>query len=126
MGKEKARNVLGGEIESCCTSPMTGFYRDGCCNTGDEDLGAHVVCSEVTEEFLVFSRQAGNDLSSPVPSMGFPGLVPGDRWCVCAARWREALEAGYAPPVVLAATHERALEFVSIDDLKRHALDLAS
>ena len=105
---------------------MTGFYRDGCCNTGEEDLGAHVVCAEVTEEFLAFSRAAGNDLSSPVPWMGFPGLTPGDRWCVCAARWREALEAGQAPPVILAATHERALEFVSLDDLKRHALDLAS
>lgn len=123
---EKGKNVLGGEIESCCTSPMTGFYRDGCCNTGEQDLGAHVVCAEVTEEFLEFSRGAGNDLSSPVPWMGFPGLVPGDRWCVCAARWREALDAGQAPPVILAATHERALEFVSLDDLKRHALDLAS
>ncbi len=122
----QAKNVLGGEIESCCTSPMTGFYRDGRCNTGEEDAGAHVVCAEVTEEFLEFSRRTGNDLSTPVPGMGFPGLVPGDRWCVCAARWREALQAGYAPPVVLAATHERALEFVSIDDLKRHALDLAS
>ncbi len=122
----KGRNVLGTEIESCCTSPMTGFYRDGCCNTGAEDLGAHVVCAEVTEEFLEFSRSAGNDLSSPVPWMGFPGLIPGDRWCVCAARWREALDAGKAPPVVLAATHERALEFVSLDDLKQHALDLAS
>lgn len=122
----KGRNVLGGEIESCCTSPMTGFYRDGCCNTSEEDLGAHVVCAEVTEEFLEFSRRVGNDLSSPVPWMGFPGLVPGDRWCVCAARWREALDAGHAPPVILTATHERALEFVSLDDLKRHALDLAS
>ena len=124
--KKIGRNVLGEPLEPCCMDPVTGFYRDGCCNTAAEDLGAHVVCAEVTEEFLEFSRGVGNDLSSPVPWMGFPGLVPGDRWCVCAARWREALAAGTAPPVVLAATHERALEFVSLDDLKRHALDLAS
>lgn len=123
---DEAKNVLGDALDSCCESPMTGYYRDGCCNTGSEDQGAHVVCAEVTAEFLDFSRQTGNDLSTPVPWMGFPGLVPGDRWCVCAARWREALEAGLAPPVVLSATHERALEFVSMDDLKRHALDLAS
>jgi uncharacterized protein (DUF2237 family) len=123
---DKGKNVLGAEIESCCTSPMTGFYRDGCCNTGADDAGAHVVCAEVTEEFLEFSRAAGNDLSSPMPAVGFPGLVVGDRWCVCAARWREALLAGAAPPIVLAATHERALDHVSMDDLKRHALDLAS
>ncbi len=123
---DRAKNVLGEPLATCCTSPMTGFYRDGCCNTGAEDAGAHVVCCEVTEEFLTFSREAGNDLSTPMPAYGFPGLVPGDRWCVCAARWREALDAGTAAPVVMAATHERALEFVSLDDLKRHALDLAS
>ena len=123
---DDGKNVLGGDIESCCTSPMTGFYRDGRCNTGEQDLGAHVVCAEMTEEFLEFSRTAGNDLSTPRPELGFPGLVAGDRWCVCAARWREALRAGTAPPVVLASTHERALEFVTLDDLKRHALDLAS
>jgi uncharacterized protein (DUF2237 family) len=121
-----AKNVLGEELESCCASPLTGFYRDGYCNTGPEDLGAHVVCAEVTEEFLEFSRATGNDLSSPAPWMNFPGLVPGDRWCVCAARWVDAVAAGVAPPVVLAATHEQALEIVSLDDLKRHALDLAS
>lgn len=123
---DDGKNVLGEDIESCCTSPMTGFYRDGRCNTGEQDLGAHVVCAEMTEEFLEFSQAAGNDLSTPRPELGFPGLVAGDRWCVCAARWREALRAGTAPPVVLASTHERALEFVTLDDLKRHALDLAS
>ena len=105
---------------------MTGFFRDGRCSTGPQDLGAHVVCAEVTEEFLEYSRATGNDLSTPVPQMSFPGLAAGDRWCVCAARWQQAVEAGVAPPVVLAATHERALEIVSLDDLKRHALDLAS
>lgn len=122
----ESKNVLGDVVATCCESPITGFYRDGCCNTGPEDAGAHVVCCEVTEEFLQFSQAAGNDLSTPLPAVGFPGLVPGDRWCVCAARWREALMAGTAPPVVLAATHARALEYVSLDDLKGHALDLAS
>ena len=116
------RNVIGGRLEICCTSPMTGFFRTGRCETGPQDLGAHVVCAEVTEEFLAFSRSRGNDLSTPMP--GFPGLRPGDRWCLCAERWREAFDAGVAPPVVLAATHERALEIVSLDDLMRHALDL--
>jgi uncharacterized protein (DUF2237 family) len=119
-----ARNVLGEGLEPCGTSPMTGFYRDGCCNTGSEDRGAHVVCAVVTREFLAFSASRGNDLSTPVPQFGFPGLRPGDRWCLCAARWREALESNAAPRVVLAATHERALDYVSLDDLKRHALDL--
>jgi uncharacterized protein (DUF2237 family) len=116
------RNVIGGRLEICCTSPMTGFFRTGRCETGPQDLGAHVVCAEVTEEFLAFSRSRGNDLKTPMP--GFPGLRPGDRWCLCAERWREAFDAGVAPPVVLAATHERALEIVSLDDLMRHALDL--
>ncbi|MFO1036017.1 MAG: DUF2237 domain-containing protein [Geminicoccaceae bacterium] len=119
-----ARNVLGEHLEPCGTSPMTGFFRDGCCNTGPQDRGAHVVCAVVTREFLAFSASRGNDLSTPVPEFEFPGLRPGDRWCLCAARWREALEADAAPRVVLAATHERALEYVTLEDLKRHALDL--
>ena len=119
------RNVLGERLETCSLRPMTGFYRTGCCETGEDDLGAHVVCAEVSEAFLAFSRARGNDLSTPVPAMGFPGLRPGDRWCLSAARWQEALEAGKAPRVVLRATHERALDYVALDDLKRHALDLS-
>jgi len=119
----QARNVIGGELETCCTSPMTGFYRDGVCRTGAGDMGAHVVCSQVTEEFLVFSKSKGNDLSTPVPVYGFPGLKPGDRWCLCASRWKEALDAGMAPPVVLSATHASALEYVSLTELKQYALD---
>lgn len=119
-----ARNVLGEPLQSCSTAPLTGFFRSGCCDTGPEDRGLHVVCAQVTAEFLVFSRSRGNDLITPMPAYRFPGLKPGDRWCLCAARWREALEAGVAPPVLLAATHERALEVVSLADLKRHALDL--
>jgi uncharacterized protein len=103
-------------------SPRTGFYRDGCCNTGPEDVGMHVVCVQVTESFLDFSREHGNDLSTPVPEHGFPGLAPGDRWCVCVARWREAFDAGVAPPVVLTATHEETLAVVALDALKRHAV----
>ena len=118
------RNVLGGRLEPCSDSPRTGFYRDGCCNTGPEDFGLHVVCAQMTEQFLDFSREQGNDLSMPAPEAGFPGLEPGDRWCVCAGRWREAFEAGVAPPVVLSATHEEALAVVALDDLKRHAIDL--
>jgi uncharacterized protein (DUF2237 family) len=119
-----ARNVLGGPLATCCTAPLTGFYRDGSCHTGPQDLGTHVVCAQVTTEFLKFSVARGNDLVTPVPQFHFPGLGPGDRWCLCALRWKEALDAGVAPPVVLAATHEKALEFVSLADLKRHALDL--
>ena len=104
---------------------MTGFYRTGCCETGEEDVGVHTVCVEVTAEFLAFSRARGNDLSTARPELGFPGLQPGDRWCLCAARWQEALEAGAAPRVVLAATHEATLEIVRLADLKRHSLDLA-
>jgi uncharacterized protein (DUF2237 family) len=115
-----AKNVLGTELESCSYEPLTGFYRDGCCNTGAEDAGAHVVCARVTAEFLEFSRQAGNDLSTP--QFDFAGLQPGDRWCLCAARWQEALEAGMAPDVVLEATHMRALEWVNLEDLRRHAV----
>lgn len=118
------RNVLGGPLQSCCTQPMTGFYRNGRCDSGPEDVGRHVVCAEMTAAFLNFSRARGNDLSTPVPEFEFPGLKPGDRWCLCAARWREALEAGQAPRVVLAATHERALEVVDLADLKRFAIDL--
>ena len=119
----EARNVLGGPLETCCTNPMTGFYRDGKCNTGAGDFGAHVVCAQVTEAFLEFTRSRGNDLTTPAPAFGFPGLKPGDRWCLCAARWKEALDAGAAPPVVLASTHALALEYISLDDLKQHAVD---
>lgn len=119
------RNVLGEKLIDCSLRPMTGFFRTGCCETGPMDGGAHVVCTEVTAEFLAFSKSRGNDLSTPLPAFGFPGLQPGDRWCLCAARWREALDAGMAPKVVLAATHERALEYVTLEDLKRHALDLS-
>ncbi len=118
------RNVLGGPLVPCSTSPRTGFYRDGCCNTGPEDVGLHIVCAQMTAAFLAFSMRTGNDLSTPVPEHGFPGLKAGDRWCICVARWREALDAGAAPPVVLASTHEEALAVVSLTDLKRHAIDL--
>ena len=117
-------NVLGGRLEPCSDEPRTGFYRDGCCNTGAEDLGLHVVCARMTAKFLAFSKARGNDLSTPQPEVGFPGLKPGDRWCLCAGRWREALDADVAPPVVLSATHEEALAVVSLEDLKRHAIDL--
>lgn len=120
------RNVLGDPLVSCCADPVTGWFRDGTCRTAPDDLGQHTVCAEMTAEFLEFSRARGNDLSSPAPQTGFPGLEPGDRWCVCAARWREALEAGVAPPVVLAACEESALEVVSLDDLTAHAVDRAS
>ncbi|MEH2275226.1 DUF2237 family protein [Nostoc sp.] len=118
----EAKNVIGGNLDVCCTSPMTGFYRDGFCRTGGQDFGSHVVCAEVTSEFLEFTKSRGNDLSTPVPDSNFPGLKPGDRWCLCASRWQEALEAGVAPPVILSATHARALEMVSLDELKKHAL----
>jgi uncharacterized protein len=117
----EAKNVLGGSLETCCTSPMTGFFRDGKCTTGPQDMGMHVVCAQVTTEFLAFTRASGNDLSTP--NFGFPGLKPGDRWCLCASRWQEALVVGAAPPVLLSATHEAALKIVSLDDLKAHALD---
>ena len=108
----------------CSEKPLTGFYRDGCCNTGDDDLGAHVVCVEMTADFLAFSQARGNDLSTPHPEFGFPGLKPGDRWCVCAARWVEALQAGAAPRLVLAATHEAMLDYAPLAELKKFALDL--
>ncbi|MEF8755148.1 MAG: DUF2237 domain-containing protein [Accumulibacter sp.] len=120
----RQRNVLGGILGSCSEQPMTGFFRDGCCNTSDEDLGSHTVCVVLTADFLEFSQRRGNDLSTPRPEFAFPGLKPGDRWCLCAARWREALQAGVAPRVVLAATNEACLLIVGLDDLKRHAIDL--
>lgn len=123
--REHARNVLGERLQSCSEVPVTGFYRDGCCNTGPEDLGVHTVCALMTSEFLEFSRARGNDLSTPLPEFGFPGLKPGDRWCLCAARWKEALDAGMAPRVVLTATHEATLEFVTLDELKKYAVDLS-
>lgn len=116
-----ATNVLGGELQDCSTEPMTGWYRDGCCNTGAGDTGVHTVCAVVTDEFLAFSKTAGNDLSTPRPEFGFPGLVDGDRWCLCAPRWQEALEAGHAPQVVLESTHIQTLEWCSLEDLKAHA-----
>ena len=119
------KNVFGDPIGACSLSPRTGFYRTGCCHTGPDDVGVHTVCVEVSAEFLAFSKARGNDLSTPLPQFGFPGLKPGDRWCLCAARWQEALEAGKAPRVVLTATHEATLEIVALADLKRHALDLA-
>jgi len=127
LGTERAadapRNVLGGPILPCSVAPLTGFYRDGCCNTGPEDVGSHTVCCEVTAAFLVFSRITGNDLSTPRPEYGFAGLRPGDRWCLCAARWEEARRAGAAPPVLLESTHEAALQVIDVGDLVAHALD---
>ena len=118
------RNVLGGPLGVCSDRPVTGFFRDGCCNTSDEDIGMHTVCVVMTDEFLAFSQMRGNDLSTPHPEFGFPGLKAGDRWCLCAARWREALQAGAAPRVVLNATNETTLEIVSLEMLKRYAVDL--
>ena len=121
MQKDPDRNVVGGTLLPCSREPVTGFFRDGCCSTGPEDLGSHTVCAVMTEEFLTFSVETGNDLSTPRPEWGFPGLQPDDRWCVCASRWLEAHVAGIAAPVILAATHERALEVVPIDALISHA-----
>ena len=118
-------NVYDEPLSVCCTSPMTGFFRTGCCETDNRDQGAHVICAQVTEDFLAFAKSSGNDLSTPRPEFGFAGLRPGDRWCVCAGWWRQALEAGVAPPIVLQATHKRALEYVSMVDLKKYALDLS-
>lgn len=116
-------NVLGGELESCGADPLTGFYRDGCCTTGPEDLGSHTICAVVTGEFLAHQRSIGNDLSTPMPQHGFAGLKSGDQWCLCAPRWQEAFDAGCAPQVRLAATHVSALEFCALADLKAHAID---
>ena len=116
----KPKNVLGGELQSCCTDPITGFYRDGCCHTAEDDHGQHTVCAEMTEAFLAFSRRQGNDLSTPVPEADFPGLRPGDRWCLCAARWIEAWREGVAPPVILNATNLSVLELVPLHVLEQH------
>ena len=121
MSRDSDVNVVGGRLLDCSADPLTGFYRDGCCGTGPEDVGSHTVCSVMTDAFLDFSRRAGNDLSAPRPEFGFPGLVAGDGWCVCASRWLEAYHAGCAPPVVLAATHARALEVVPVEALIAHA-----
>ena len=117
-------NVLGEELGNCSENPLTGYFRDGCCNTEASDVGSHTVCVRVTAEFLEFSRAAGNDLSTPRPEFGFPGLQSGDQWCLCAARWQEALDAGVAPMVVLQATHAASLRIVKLADMKRHAVDL--
>jgi hypothetical protein len=116
-----ARNVLGGPLKECCRSPVTGFFRNGRCDTCAEDAGLHVVCVEVTEEFLQFSAVVGNDLGTPRPEFDFPGLTPGDRWCLCAARWKQAYDAGVAPPVILGATHREALRVVPLEELQEHA-----
>jgi uncharacterized protein (DUF2237 family) len=123
--RRAARNVLGERLEVCSLQPMTGFFRDGCCNTGRDDVGSHTVCVVMTADFLAFSKSAGNDLSTPMPQFGFGGLKPGDRWCLCAPRWQEAFAAGQAPRVVLRATHEGALDHCALADLKRFAVDLA-
>jgi uncharacterized protein (DUF2237 family) len=125
FGGGTQRNVFGEALKPCSERPLTGFYRSGCCHTGPEDLGLHTVCVEMTAEFLAFSKSRGNDLSTPMPEFDFPGLSPGDRWCLCAARWQEAFEAGMAPRVILAATHEATLAIVDFEDLKRHAIDLS-
>jgi uncharacterized protein (DUF2237 family) len=116
-----AKNVLGTPLQTCSEAPLTGFYRDGCCNTGADDRGLHLVCCRVTAEFLAHQRAVGNDLITPVPHFRFPGLKPGDGWCVCVQRWQQSLEAGVACPVVLEATHIATLEFVDLEDLKKHA-----
>ena len=117
------KNVLGGDLQVCSLAPRTGFFRDGCCRTGRDDVGLHIVCSEVTDEFLEFSKSRGNDLSPPIPEYAFPGLKSGDRWCLCVQRWQEAHEAGVAPAVVLEATHISTLEFVELDVLREYAVD---
>ncbi|WP_309044618.1 DUF2237 family protein [Marinobacter sediminicola] len=125
METEKSINVLGEKLETCSTDPETGFYRDGCCNTGPDDHGSHTVCVVMTAEFLEFSKARGNDLSTPVPAFGFPGLKAGDGWCLCAVRWHEAFEAGKAPRVRLRATHQAALAHCDLGDLKSHGIDLS-
>lgn len=121
MDPSPARNVLGGPLRPCSLDPVTGYFRNGSCDTCNEDAGSHTVCAEMSTEFLAFSQAAGNDLSTARPEYGFPGLQPGDRWCLCAARWLQAFEAGAAPPVVLAATHEAALEIIPLEALQMHA-----
>ncbi len=122
--RQRPLNVLGTPLQDCSLDPLTGFYRTGCCETGNDDDGFHLVCVQATAEFLAFSRQRGNDLSTPRPEMAFPGVKPGDRWCLCAPRWQEALDAGAAPPVHLEATHILTLEFIDLADLKRHAVSV--
>ncbi|MDX2225170.1 MAG: DUF2237 domain-containing protein [Rhodospirillaceae bacterium] len=122
--RQPSRNVLGGPLATCSIRPVTGFFRDGCCNTGPQDRGSHTVCAVMTAEFLVFSKSRGNDLSTPRPEFGFAGLKPGDRWCLCAPRWQEAFAAGHAPKVMLSATHAGALAYCRLEDLKRFAADL--
>lgn len=122
---QNQRSVLGEPLAVCSLSPLTGFIRNGCCETGPEDLGEHTVCIVATDEFLAFSKSRGNDLSTPMPQFQFPGLQAGDRWCLCAMRWKEAFEAGLAPRVVLRATHESVLDLIDFDDLKAHAIDLS-
>ncbi len=123
--RRPSRNVLGEPLESCSLKPVTGFFRNGCCDTSREDVGSHTVCAVMTADFLAFSKAQGNDLSTPMPEYGFPGLKPGDRWCLCAPRWQEAFAAGQAPRVALRATHEGALDHCALADLKRFAVDLA-
>ncbi|MGK7296568.1 MAG: DUF2237 family protein [Candidatus Wenzhouxiangella sp. M2_3B_020] len=123
MSREPSINVRGGELGTCSNEPLTGFYRDGCCNTSDDDAGCHTVCAVLTDAFLDFSRSRGNDLTTPNPAFGFPGLKAGDRWCLCASRWLEAYEAGCAPRVVLDATHRRTLEIVPLAALESHAAE---
>jgi uncharacterized protein (DUF2237 family) len=123
--RKPAKNVLGEPLESCSTNPMTGFFRNGCCDTSPEDVGSHTVCVVMTTEFLAFSKASGNDLSTPAPAFGFAGLKPGDRWCLCAPRWQEAFAAGRTPRVMLRATHEGALQYCTLADLKRFAADLS-
>ena len=115
-------NVLGEPLQPCSMNPLTGFYRNGCCKTGEDDRGKHIVCAQMTVDFLNYTKSRGNDLTTAIPQFGFPGLKPGDQWCLCASRWKEALDAGMAPPVQLRATHEAALEIVSLDELQHHAL----
>lgn len=122
---DESLNVLGEPLEACGTDPVTGFYRDGCCNTSDEDFGSHTVCVEVSQKFLEYTRFRGNDLSTQMPDFGFPGLQSGDRWCLCAKRWLEAAEDGMAPRVLLRSTHKRALEIVTLEKLKEFAKDLS-
>ena len=124
-GRRAPRNVYGERLSECCSQPLTGFFRDGSCNTGPEDFGVHTVCALMTAEFLAFSKAAGNDLSTPMPQFGFEGLKPGDCWCLCAARWKEALDAGHAPRIRLAATHEATLDIVPLEALKKYALDVS-
>lgn len=123
-GGGRQRNVLGGPLADCSRDPVTGFFRTGCCETGPSDHGAHTVCAIMTGPFLAFSKARGNDLSTPRPEFGFAGLKPGDRWCLCAPRWKEAFDAGAAPKLVLAATHERTLDYATLEDLKSFAVDL--